>query len=712
MQAAGAANMNMNVPYGHTAYGGSSHDLLNSLKPMLITMLMVKGNSDSGGGNFSQILWSMIAISMVDFIMQNAPHIIQFIQQYVRQKLKKTIENKLVMGGGANLLNIKREKTSSITIKAVMEDTNKNCVVYAVIDLLTNFPQTKYIILKNNEYQINYHDPIQIDTEIYAKLSGDKTEVDKSAGATTTTADQKPVDYIELYSYSLNMEELRAYVDKITRDYMLRIKNKLGNQIYFFNEMVLAVPYTHTGAVDYSKLSENLHFTMKPFYTNRKFSNIFGEEMEIIKKRVQFFKNNKKWYDEQGIPYTLGVLMSGIPGSGKTSTIKCLANELKRHIVNIHLTNEMSKTQLENLFFNDILHVTQNGKTDHYNIPIDQRIYVLEDVDCQCDFILERSDKSLDLTTKLKQKIDELTKTNEKLVQMIENPQQGKIMKMTQPDPHSNNANKYASQKITLSFLLNLLDGVLETPGRIIIMTTNWMEKLDYALIRPGRFDIKTDFGYCSNQMIVDIFNHRYEHQLTEENTQKILDIPEKFISPAELGKVLFENFDDMEQALHKLFELHQRFVEAASNDDEAANDTDLPDLCSSSLSTSSSSSKANPSSPQQPSLLSPPLPLVNTLVAVNQSDPSNMNNTKREHDDDIIQSNESNFEFNFQQAYPMKMDNSYILQSTRHNFQDAKILQSTGIEFQEYNTMAAEDDDQNEMGYLELGTQQYSNYE
>ena len=65
---------------------------------------------------------------------------------------------------------------------------------------------------------------------------------------------------------------------------------------------------------------------MKEFVTNRTFDNVVGNESKSIRKRVNFFKNNKKWYDDKGIPYTLGLLLSGPPGGGKTSTIKCVAN--------------------------------------------------------------------------------------------------------------------------------------------------------------------------------------------------------------------------------------------------------------------------------------------------------------------------------------------------------------------------------------------------
>ena len=44
--------------------------------------------------------------------------------------------------------------------------------------------------------------------------------------------------------------------------------------------------------------------------------------------------------------------------------------------------------------------------------------------------------------------------------------------------------------------LLNVLDGVVDSPGRIVIMTTNFPDALDAALIRPGRMDKKIHLGY------------------------------------------------------------------------------------------------------------------------------------------------------------------------------------------------------------------------
>ena len=140
---------------------------------------------------------------------------------------------------------------------------------------------------------------------------------------------------------------------------------------------------------------------MKKFNTNRKFENLFGPEINVIRNRVEFFIKNKKWYDKKGIPYTLGLLLSGQAGAGKTSTIKCLANETHRHIININLNNDITKNQLESLFFNEIISTINiaNGKTEQFCIPLEHRIYVLEDIDCQSDIVMERTlKKSTKLT--------------------------------------------------------------------------------------------------------------------------------------------------------------------------------------------------------------------------------------------------------------------------------------------------------------------------
>lgn len=55
---------------------------------------------------------------------------------------------------------------------------------------------------------------------------------------------------------------------------------------------------------------------------------------------------------------------------------------------------------------------------------------------------------------------------------------------------------------LTFSGFLNAIDGVRSQEGRIIIMTTNYKEKLDPALLRPGRVDEMYEINYASKYQI------------------------------------------------------------------------------------------------------------------------------------------------------------------------------------------------------------------
>ena len=116
--------------------------------------------------------------------------------------------------------------------------------------------------------------------------------------------------------------------------------------------------------------------------------------------------------------------------------------------------------------------------------------------------------------------------------------------------PSRHNINKDKSEELTLAFFLNLLDGILETPGRILILTSNHPEKLDGALIRPGRIDITINFSNCSNETLIQMVRGFYENIDTNSDDWRIflnaLDGLEEYIlTPAEVNKVLFNYYTD-----------------------------------------------------------------------------------------------------------------------------------------------------------------------
>uniref|UniRef100_A0AC34F904 Mitochondrial chaperone BCS1 n=1 Tax=Panagrolaimus sp. ES5 TaxID=591445 RepID=A0AC34F904_9BILA len=193
---------------------------------------------------------------------------------------------------------------------------------------------------------------------------------------------------------------------------------------------------------------------------------------------VQDFLKTRKWYTDRGIPYRRGYLFHGPPGTGKTSFITALAAHFGYSICILSLSDR--------LLDDDRLCYLMNCAPGNSFI-------VLEDVDAA--FIS-------------KDRFD--------------------------------NADHPAYQgltRVTLSGLLNSIDGVASSEERILFMTTNHIEHLDAALIRPGRVDVKKYFGNCTPEMIDHLFRRFYENvpeELVEKFRTKVLNAG-KEVSPAQI---------------------------------------------------------------------------------------------------------------------------------------------------------------------------------
>ena len=110
--------------------------------------------------------------------------------------------------------------------------------------------------------------------------------------------------------------------------------------------------------------------------------------------------------------------------------------------------------------------------------------------------------------------------------------------------------------KLDLATLLNVLDGVRETPGRIIILSTNHPERLDDALLRPGRFDLVIHFKKHDRTILKQHVAEFYDAPLTEaeDHILSYQSLDNKW-TPAEVSQILFKHIEDRTEACRVLVE-------------------------------------------------------------------------------------------------------------------------------------------------------------
>ena len=118
---------------------------------------------------------------------------------------------------------------------------------------------------------------------------------------------------------------------------------------------------------------------------------------------------------------------------------------------------------------------------------------------------------------------------------------------------------KFNVDELNLSGLLNVLDGVVDSPGRILIMTTNHVEQLDPALIRPGRIDKKLLLGYMEVPDVVVMLEHYFQTTLDKEQKRRLQlaltgdsTSPQLKLTPAQIEQMTAEH-DEVEGMISAL---------------------------------------------------------------------------------------------------------------------------------------------------------------
>jgi AAA+ superfamily predicted ATPase len=221
------------------------------------------------------------------------------------------------------------------------------------------------------------------------------------------------------------------------------------------------------------------------------------ESKEALVHSVDEFLNSKDFYQKHAIPYRMGLAFHGVPGTGKTSMVRALCHYLGR-----------------DLYIISLVKTDDNSFVCALNSVSDNAIILIEDIDTydHC------SSRETPTAGQPHSSGDPLTKVMEGL------------------------------SGLTLSGILNAIDGVVTINDRILVMTTNHFDHLDPALKRKGRIDFDLEFDYLNDETFRAMMARIYPTFIVPVEF-KIADN----VAPADMQSIILEFKNDPESVLKRL---------------------------------------------------------------------------------------------------------------------------------------------------------------
>jgi hypothetical protein len=488
--------------------------------------------------------------------------------------------------------NYKIESKQEAREKQEKKNKQKNKIAnlkyVEVID--KNFNTTKLYTPRTNL-------PIEVEDGIYLMI--EKILTNRDSKNNSECMDFKKINFTIMMEKKRSLEILYNFINKCEKVYNKKIEDRMTDKIfiYEFLQSENSNNQRYNDDNDSPKAQKSTNIVCSEYLLNttkdlRK--NCFFTDVDKIIKRIDFFINNKAWYESRGIPYQLGFLFYGPPGCGKTSTIKAIARMLDRHIVNVNDIDKIKKvSDLKNIFYGNYI----NGRF----IPTHKRIFVIDEFDKMLGSIEEKpsiatamgamraniltgmlgidvsnsgviafdsdgSEGGIGYTKKdtggICESVDDDGDKSKSDFGSGSGGGGGKKRKGKSDDGNMNSASLMKGKSvISDADILTIMDGLVESSGRIIICTANNPEKISEPFKRPGRLDEHIEFTKCTRKMIINLLELFFDTKLSDTQLEKLNnkenDIDYK-LSPAEINKLCFSNTDDLEKVIHDIICLNK----------------------------------------------------------------------------------------------------------------------------------------------------------
>jgi chaperone BCS1 len=321
---------------------------------------------------------------------------------------------------------------------------------------------------------------------------------------------------------------------------------------------------------------------------DKTFDSLFFPEKQEVLQLIDNFRHKRGKFAIEGFPQKLGILLHGPPGTGKTSFVKALSTLTGRHIVSVPLGKITTNQELYDIMFERLFPcIGDDGVAQQ--LGFEEVIFLMEEIDAATDIVKTRKTRPNQESTIVRADTEKF----EKELEDCSTPTREGTGHAALGDDLARestaagfdvigpvNPEKWeplfpVADKLDLAGLLNVLDGVVDSPNRIVIMTTNHPERLDSALIRPGRINTKLYMGFMQEPEMCEMLELHYgalstgDRQLlhsiivAKKAEGELMDgVPSFDIAPAEVEQICSEceTFADFCGMLRRFPELPQGF--------------------------------------------------------------------------------------------------------------------------------------------------------
>jgi len=393
-------------------------------------------------------------------------------------------------------------------------------------------------------------DPWKLTDKLWVRLQQNVLEKGKEDSSSDSCTEVK----LEIFTTEeLGLPYLLEQTEEVIKSFDEEKNNELlqGPHIFFFE-----------GKKDNGQGSEENTWDTYPFSSTRTVDHIWFEQKDDFLSAYDNFLENKEVYERRGDPYTFSALLYGTPGCGKSSLLKAVVRydwdrDLKSHLLIIPFSKIKTADDLRTLMFDKSI--------GDYKIPYDQRIYVFEDFDASKNakvFAIRQrlglggddDDKGgleLDILRNLFGGGMEEDVEEEKTEKDKEDGAAGGGNQQKKKD------GKFGDEKLNLSDVLNILDGLNERTGQRCFWTTNLEppeEHFDPAFLRPGRMDMIIQFTKCTAEGLHYLINQYYGSDIDFEEVEEFDDYVH---SPAKIKQFCKES-KTPEEVIELLREGHE----------------------------------------------------------------------------------------------------------------------------------------------------------